>query len=63
MLREKERMLCIEQDKLKKLLLVHHKENKNLRIALLFSWIAFVIIVTVLIWCNGARVEHKKMLP
>ena len=63
MLREKERLLCIEQDKLKKLLVVHHKANKNLRIALLFSWIAFVIIVTVLIWCNGARVEHKKMLP
>ncbi|KAF3945769.1 hypothetical protein CMV_027887 [Castanea mollissima] len=52
MLREKERMLCIEQDKLKKLLVVHHKENKNLRIALLFSWIAFVIIVTVLIGCK-----------
>ena len=63
MLREKERLLCIEQDKLKKLLVVHHKANKNLRIALLFSWIAFVIIVTVLIWCNGARVEHNKMLP
>ena len=42
MLREKERMLCIEQDKLKKLLLVHHKENKNLRIALLFSGIALL---------------------
>ena len=50
-------------DELEKLLVVHHKENKNLRIALLFSWIAFAIIVIVLIWCNGARVEHKKMLP
>ena len=50
MLREKERMLRIEQNKLKKLLVVRHKENKNLRIALLFfgiallfSWVAIVI--------------------
>ena len=50
-------------DELEKLLVVHYKENKNLRIAFLFSWIAFAIIVIVLIWCNGARVEHKKMLP
>ena len=30
---------------MKNLLIIHHKEEKKLRIVLLFSWITFVIIV------------------
>ena len=38
----------IQWNLFKKLLVVHHKEEKMLKIALLFSWIAFLIIVILL---------------
>ena len=53
MLCDNKRMRYIERNKLEKLSVLHHKEKKNLRIALLFSWIAFIIIMTVMI-CSGA---------
>ena len=43
----------VDQDEL----VIHYKEEKKLRIALLWQN-AFVIIVIVMIWCNRARVEQ-----
>ena len=52
----------IERKKMKKMLDIHCVKEKKLEKMFGLTVIGFVMVVLVLIWCNG-RVVHQKMLP
>ena len=61
-LREKEKMMRIERKKMKKMFDIHCVKEKKLKKMFGLAVIGFVMVVLVLIWCNG-RVVHQKTLP